>query len=182
VLVGNMISDFVKGKTKFDYPAIVQVGISLHRAIDQFTDEHAATKTAKKIFQPHYRLYSSAFIDVAFDHFLAIDPVEFPGDSLKSFAQDTYESLSRYTGIFPAAFAGMFPYMKKHDWLYNYRHPWGIQRSFEGLAHRAAYIKESATAFLLFEKHYDELHRHYKDFFPALKEFSLMTLQQAGNF
>jgi len=70
VLTGNMISDFVKGKKKFDYPAEVQQGIELHRAIDQYTDTHIATREAKQVFPAHYRLYSGAFIDVVIDHFL----------------------------------------------------------------------------------------------------------------
>jgi acyl carrier protein phosphodiesterase len=181
VLVGNIISDFVKGKKKFDYPPSVQVGIVLHRAIDQFTDEHIATKTAKKIFQPYYRLYSAAFVDVVYDHYLANDAHEFPGNTLQSFAQEVYETLGGYKHLFPSPFAGMFPYMKQYDWLYNYRQRWGIKRSFEGVARRALYIKESDTAFALFEEHYDELQQCYRDFFPALKEFSLISLQQAGN-
>jgi acyl carrier protein phosphodiesterase len=181
VLVGNIISDFVKGKKKFDYPPSVQVGIVLHRAIDQFTDEHIATKTAKKIFQPYYRLYSAAFVDVVYDHYLANDAHEFPGNTLQSFAQEVYETLGGYKHLFPSPFAGMFPYMKQYDWLYNYRQRWGIKRSFEGVARRALYIKESDTAFALFEEHYDELQQCYRDFFPALKEFSLISLEQAGN-
>jgi acyl carrier protein phosphodiesterase len=181
VLVGNIISDFVKGKKKFDYPPLVQLGIMLHRAIDQFTDEHMATKTAKKIFQPYYRLYSAAFTDVVYDHFLANDANEFPGNTLQSFAREVYETLGQHSHLFPVPFAGMFPYMKQYDWLYNYRQRWGIKRSFEGLVHRALYIKESNTAFALFEEHYDELEQCYRNFFPALKEFSLISLQQAGN-
>ena len=34
LLVGNMISDFVKGKQKFGYPSGIQEGIALHRAIE----------------------------------------------------------------------------------------------------------------------------------------------------
>jgi acyl carrier protein phosphodiesterase len=176
-----MISDFVKGKKKLDYPPGIQTGISLHRAIDQFTDEHAATRTAKKVFQPDYRLYSAAFVDVVYDHFLANDAKQFPGNSLAGFAQQVYKELANYTDYFPAQFAGMYPYMKQYDWLYNYRLPSGIRRSFEGLAHRALYIKESHTAFALFEKHYEELQQSYNEFFPSLKQFSLVTLQQSGN-
>ncbi len=57
-LTGNMISDFVKGKKKFDYPVAIQKGIQLHRMIDEFTDFHPATSKAKKLFSPYYRLYS----------------------------------------------------------------------------------------------------------------------------
>ena len=77
ILVGNMISDFVKGKKRFDYSEPVQKGITLHRAIDTFTDEHEATKEAKKFFKPVVGLYAGAFMDIVYDHFLATDENEF---------------------------------------------------------------------------------------------------------
>ena len=133
------------------------------------------------IFRPDYRLYSAAFVDVAYDHFLANDKNEFQGDALAEFSQRVYNTLGDFGNYFPPSFAGIFPYMKQYDWLYNYRLHSGIQRSFEGLARRARYIRESQTAFALFEKHYVELAQCYGEFFPALKEFSLTSLQQPGN-
>ena len=72
-----MISDFVKGKTKYDYPESIQKGIHLHRLIDEFTDTHPVTAKAKSYFRPQYRLYSGAFIDIVYDHFLALDKKHF---------------------------------------------------------------------------------------------------------
>ena len=43
LLIGNMISDFVKGKKQFDYTPDIQKGIRLHRMIDTYTDAHPAT-------------------------------------------------------------------------------------------------------------------------------------------
>ncbi|HVZ26147.1 MAG TPA: hypothetical protein VG842_08840, partial [Sediminibacterium sp.] len=74
ILVGNMISDFVKGKKQFMYPANIQKGIRLHRAIDAFTDTHPATREAKKILEPAAGRYAAAFMDIVYDHFLANDP------------------------------------------------------------------------------------------------------------
>ena len=71
ILVGNMISDFIKGKKQFDYPGPIQKGIRLHRDIDNFTDTHPVTQQLKSYFRPAYRLYSGAFSDVVYDHFLA---------------------------------------------------------------------------------------------------------------
>src|ERR671921_866500 len=85
ILVGNMISDFVKGKSRLGYTAGVQQGITLHRQIDEFTDFHLATQQAKTIFRPHYRLYSGALVDVVYDHFLATDPELFTEETLYQF-------------------------------------------------------------------------------------------------
>ena len=171
ILVGNLISDFVKGKKKFDYPPVIQQGIMLHRAIDTFTDEHAVTKEAKEFFRPHYRLYSGAFVDVVYDHFLATDENEFTENSLFDFTQQVYSVLENYQQWFPERFAIMFPYMKKQNWLFNYRTLPGIEKSLGGVVRRAAYLTESDTAAYLFEKHYQPLQQCYRQFWQDVKPF-----------
>ena len=168
LLVGNMISDHVKGKKKFDYSAGIQKGIELHRLIDSFTDEHEATKEAREIFRPHYRLYAGAFVDVVYDHYLAIDPTIFTKDSLEEFAADTYTMLEPYSAVFPDRFARMFPYMKTQNWLFNYSNKWGIENSLHGVVRRATYLTESATAFSLFEENFNTLQHCYQAFFPEM--------------
>lgn len=172
ILAGNMISDFVKGKKKFDYPVDIQQGIHLHRLIDTFTDEHPAVKKAKEVFRPHYRLYAAAFVDVVFDHYLAIDNQHFTDKSLRLFAETTYEHLHSYSSFFPERFAGMFPYMWKQNWLYHYSSKWGIENSLKGVVRRAAYLEESDTAYRLFNEKYRYLQDCYLEFFPSLYQMS----------
>lgn len=172
ILVGNMISDFVKGKKKFDYPMPIQQGIMLHRFIDTFTDGHQATKEAKEIFRPAYRLYSGAFVDVVYDHFLANDENEFTENSLLIFSQQVYSSLDKYIEWMPEKFALMFPYMKQNNWLLHYRSRWGTAKSLGGVVKRAAYLTESETAFHLFEQHYQLLQQCYRHFWADLKSFA----------
>ena len=178
ILVGNMISDFVKGRKKYEYPLQIQRGIALHREIDSFTDSHFATKAAKDIFRPAYRLYAGSFMDVVYDHFLALDENEFTDESLKAFTVNTYDLLDQYTEHFPEKFSAMYPYMKAHNWLYHYRYREGIQKSLGGLVRRSKYLTESDTAYQLFNKHYDELKQFYQLFFPDLKSMSLNLIKQ----
>jgi len=209
-----MISDFVKGKQKLDYPLAIQQGITLHRAIDSFTDSHAVTRQAKSFFKEAYGLYAGPLVDVVYDHFLANDPLRFPemgneeaggsprapagvekgadgphappaanreetgGTGLKAFAQKTYEQLSTRQALLPERFGRFFHYMRAQDWLFNYRYKQGIFNAFAGLARRAAYMGSSDQADLLFEQHYTGLEACYTDFFPALQDFALRTLQQ----
>jgi acyl carrier protein phosphodiesterase len=173
ILTGNLISDFVKGKRKFDFPVTIQHGIALHRSIDTFTDMHEATREAKEFFRPQYRLYSGAFVDVVYDHFLANDPGEYPEDSLAVFSKRVYADLEKNEAWFPEKFARMFPYMKSQDWLSNYRTRWGIEKSFGGLVRRAAYLDESQVAFQIFEDHYQRFEDCYRHFWASLKYFAL---------
>jgi len=178
ILAGNMISDFVKGKKKYDYPEQIQQGIALHREIDQFTDTHSATKEAKEVFRPAYRLYAGSLVDVIYDHYLALDENEFTDSSLKAFTVNTYNMLDQFTDHFPEKFTRMYPYMKAQNWLYNYRYRQGIEKSLAGVARRAKYLEESETAYLLFNENYDKLKALYQVFFPELKNMAINLIKQ----
>jgi len=147
ILAGNLLSDFIKGKKKYQYSAEIQKGITLHRRIDEFTDRHEATKKAKEYFRKDYGLYAGAFIDIVYDHFLANDADEFPDASaLARFSQDCYSKMEFYSAIFPEKFRTLFYYMKKQDWLYQYRFTNGIINSFAGLVRRSAFLTDHKTA------------------------------------
>jgi acyl carrier protein phosphodiesterase len=174
-----MISDFVKGKKRFDYPARIQQGISLHRAIDEFTDKHVITKRAKLVFKEAYGLYSGAITDVVYDYFLANDTLIFSGhNQLLAFAQKTYAQIGDSQALLPERFARMFYYMRTQDWLYNYRLKEGLYNSLGGLARRAAYMGDADRACRLFDSNYAELQDCYTAFFPSLKDFALRTLEK----
>ncbi len=181
LLAGNMISDFVKGKKRFDYPPGIRHGITLHREIDRFTDSHPAIRDAKNIFRPAYRLYSGSLVDIINDHFLATDENEFSDESLRLFSLNTYKLLDGYAGYFPEKFGRMYPYMKTQNWLYNYRYLRGIEQSLAGVVRRSLYMTESDTAFRLFNEHYDLLRQCYRSFFPDVKKLAQQFVQQLND-
>lgn len=178
LLVGNMISDFVKGGQRFGYTVSVQKGIMLHRAIDSFTDTHPATAEAKEIFRPQYRLYSGPITDVLYDHFLATDETVFSNASLLQFSQRVYQTLEEETVHLPPHFLPVLTYMKAENWLYHYRTTQGMRNSLAGLARRARYITDSTKAFDLFLLHYDDLKACYNAFFPDVKEMAKQAVAQ----
>ena len=173
ILVGNMISDFVKGKTRFSFSERIQQGIMLHRSIDEFTDTHDATKQAKQFFKPVVGLYAGAFVDIAYDHFLANDNSEFDNDgSLLHFSLSAYEILNNYADILPEKFARMLPYMENNNWLFNYKTFYGTEQSFKGLMRRAKYLESNSAVFTAFQKNYHALQVCYTSFFPDVKSFA----------
>ncbi len=179
VLIGNMISDYVKGKTQYDYLPEIQVGIKLHRAIDEYTDNHLATKHVKSFFKNDYRLYAGAFADVVYDYFLANDSKEFADDtSLLGFTMQTYSLLEKEREHFPEKFNKQFPYMQAQNWLYNYKFESGMQKSFIGLSKRAKYITETETAFEIFLENKNNIGEIYKTFFPQIKLFAFTKLNK----
>lgn len=172
ILVGNMISDFVKGKAQYNFIETIKKGIVLHRRIDDFTDTHTAVKKAKDFFRPAYRLYSGPLVDILLDHYLANDPACFTGNDLKYFTHTVYQTLSRYSSHLPLRFVPVLSYMQSEDWLYNYRFKEGIEKSIRGLVRRASYIQDSAPAIELFHEHYHELAEYYQQFFQDVKMYA----------
>ncbi len=182
ILLGNIISDFVKGKKQYDYPDLILKGIKLHRAIDNFTDTHQATKEIKLIFKPQYGLYAGAFVDVVYDYFLANDNTQFMlEENLNQFAQQTYTTLTQNIPLLPEAFNKMLPYMIEQNWLYHYKNKAFIQKSFIGLVRRATYLAESDIAFALFHRHEAAIKNLYNNFYPDVKKFALGHLQYVLN-
>lgn len=179
VLLGNMISDFIKGKQQYDYPPVIHNGIVLHRFIDEFTDMHEATREAKQVFRADYRLYSGAFVDVVYDHFLANDELEFASDEvLFEFSRDSYQLLEEQQAWMPAIFERMFFYMKTQNWLYEYRSRAGTIQSFGGLVRRAAYLQDAYRASEIFEEHYELLGACYRQFWKDVKPFALKKFNE----
>lgn len=170
--VGNLISDFVKGKRIYDYPDPIRQGMVLHRRIDSFTDIHPLTREAAAFFKPAYGLYAAAFIDIVFDHFLATDSTVFTEESLLGFSQTTYSVLQDFEAFHPPAFARVFPSMRKYNWLFNYRYTAGIERSFEGLVYRAKYMDDLVPAIHIFKTNYEALEKIFRAFFPSLEAFA----------
>lgn len=181
ILVGNMISDFVKGKKKFDYINGIQRGIELHRAIDTFTDAHPATREAALYLKPAVGPYAGAFIDVAYDHFLANDPNQFKEGELEQTANATYGILYNFIDHLPIVFGQMLPYMSAQNWLFNYRTIGGIEKSFGGVVRRAAYLQSSSEVFKLFQENYAALQKCYNTFFPDVKTYALSYLESIEN-
>ena len=176
ILAGNMISDFVKGKKKFDYPDRMQMGIALHRKIDEYTDTHPATRQAKEYLKKAAGLYAGSFMDIIYDHFLANDPYEFEEGALAVFAQNTYGQLESYEKWLPEKFHRFFYYMRTQNWLLHYRSDQGIHQSFQGLCRRAKYIDDPEPVFEAFLNHYEELKMAYEFFFPHVKTFAYHEL------
>ena len=170
-LVGNMIADFVKNRDVARLPESIQKGIKLHRAIDTFTDAHPLIHEAKAPFRPLVRLYSGAFVDVAFDYFLANDTTENSQREWQEHSREVYAVLRRYEEFLPEVFKKVLDKMQQDDWLYNYRNEWGIEYSFRNVVNKAQFLDKTTNVFPAFLANKDFLREKYEIFFPEIKSF-----------
>lgn len=160
-----MIADFIRNNEREKLPLEIQKGIKLHRFIDTFTDGHPVVSEAKKFFSPLVRLYSGAFVDVAFDYFAAH---LFTENELKKHSEKTYKTLWENKKYLPENFQKMFPKMEKNDWLTNYRQDWAIKFSMQNVLNKAKYLEKDLPVFDAFLTHKKELNSCFDNFFPEI--------------
>lgn len=163
-----MIGDFVQNKKRELLPEGIQKGIALHRAIDTFTDAHPVFIEAKKVFQPVVRLYSGAFVDVAFDYFLANDEKIKSEEEWRLFTENIYQVLYHHQSHLPESFQHILPKMQADNWLFNYRYDWGMEYSIRNVLNKAKYLDREMPVFDLFLEQKNFLKDCYEEFFPDL--------------
>lgn len=181
IIIGNFIGDFIKGVKieKFD-PEILK-GISLHRAIDEFTDSHPVVAQSKERMRSKYRHYSGVIVDIFYDHYLAKNWTEYSQQPLNEFVEDFYLLIDEYDSILPDRVKYMMPYMKRHNWLENYAHIEGIQLVLRGMSNRTKFDSKMEESTVELRQYYEEFAEEFAMFFPELKEHSDSILTTLNN-
>lgn len=169
--VGNFLGDFVKGKKYELYPTAIRRGILLHRAIDSYTDEHPVVLNSKRRLYSRHHHYSAVLVDIFYDHFLAVNFQRLTGQSLPEFATDVYALLQQHKTILPEKAQFMFPYMKRDNWLVNYRKMEGISRACKGIARRSPYATTMETGAESLQDHYSLFEEDFMHFWPEIQEY-----------
>lgn len=168
-MVGQFLNDFIPNKNRFLYGEKILQGIILHREIDSFTDAHPEISAAKKVFAPLVRLYSGAFVDVAFDFFLAH---HLDQKILEKHSQKVYAALRKHAHILPPALKNMAQRMEKDNWLLNYRQENGIKFSMQNILYKAKYLDKNIPVFEEFLRSKETLGRHFSAFWPDLELYA----------
>jgi acyl carrier protein phosphodiesterase len=179
ILVGNFIGDFIKGRQALNQfePRIIR-GVELHRAIDEFTDNHPVVDESKKRLRPKYRHYAAVIVDMFYDHYLATHWAQFHTEKLETFAANTYSIIQSFSSILPSTFKQMLPYMIRGNWLISYREISGVHRALSGMAQRSPYNSRMEQASDDLRNHYDAFRLEFEQFFPQLKAFAEEWLRE----
>lgn len=168
VLLGNFIGDFVKGHDWQNYPAEVQKGILLHRAIDSFTDNHAMTDRSVSRIRPHAGRYAPPFVDILYDHLLAIHWDEYSAESFDAFAEKTYTRLAKRATDMPEILRERLPKMLDGKFLHTYTRREGLEWVLGKFSLRLAGNFDSTALSKCFFDEIDAFSSDFKAFFPDL--------------
>lgn len=172
LLVGNFIGDFVKGKQYRNLEEEVAQGVLLHRAIDDFTDQHPVVGQSKAKLREKYRHYAGVIVDMAYDHFLASNWSRYHSQGLLEYTKKVYAIIEDHNPILPGRMETMLHYMKHDNWLYQYATLEGIDKALTGMSRRTKFDSKMDEAVIDIENHYQDLKAEFETFLPDAVKFA----------
>lgn len=168
--IGNFVADGIHGKPH-DFPAGVQKGIVLHRAIDSYTDAHPIFRQGTKRLHSNYHHYAGVIMDIFYDHFLAKNWADYSDVPLQDFAAGFYDLLDKNYDILPERSKGMIPHMTKHNWLVTYASVEGIERTLTQMDHRTKNKANMRYSVKELVEYYEIFETEFEQFFKEIQAF-----------
>lgn len=168
VLLGNFMGDFVKGRDWQKYPEAVQKGVLLHRTIDSYTDNHPATDLSVKRIRPFAGRYAPPFVDILYDHLLAIHWGEYSEESFDDFVSKTYATLQRRVLDMPEILQERLPRMLAGRFLNGYTQREGLEWVLRKFSERLPNNFDAGALSTYFFANIDAFSEDFSAFFPDL--------------
>ncbi len=171
VQAGNFMADFIKGNEYLKYPQAYQLGVKIHRKIDRFTDTHPIVAKTRGFFFEEFRHYASVIVDVLFDHLLAKHWSRFSEKELDVYINQFYDFIESDLANLPKGVQRIFPIMKEHNWLYNYRTVEGIQQILFQMNQRTSTQPGLHHSIATFTEHLPQIEAYFFEFFEELNRY-----------
>ena len=183
--IGNFAADSIKGKSFLKYPERMRTGITLHRAIDTYTDSHPIVRESVSRLFPKYSHYSTVIVDILYDHYLAKNWNDFHSQPLSEYVNEFYTLLENQYSILPKRVQSFLPVMTEHNWLLSYATIDGIGKILYQMNIRTKRRSDMHLAVYDLQKFYSEFEKEFRTFFEDLETYVedlLPTLLSHENF
>ncbi len=171
VIVGNVIADFIKGNTKFNFSENILKGIELHKKIDLFSDHHASVKATWTLIQDDFGHYGRVITDIYYDHFLCKHWADYSKNSFDEDIKFLYACLKKHASALPPGVRRMSSRIMAYNWPYKYSEKAGLYQVFRSMSRRVKFENKFENAVKVLEKEYDVIHSHFLEFFPELHDY-----------
>jgi len=178
LLLGNFIGDFVKGHDWENYPEPVQQGILLHRRIDSYTDNHPLTDRSVNRIRPFAGRYAPPFVDILYDHLLAIHWGKHTTEPFQEFAEKTYTQLENRASEMPPILQERLPKMLAGQFLHGYAHREGLEWVLQRFSQRIKGQFDPQAIGDAFFQGIDGFSDDFNGFFPDLVAHAKLFLHQ----
>jgi acyl carrier protein phosphodiesterase len=171
--IGSLLGDFVRGENWRQWPAPIQHGIALHRAVDAFTDAHPQFTASRQRIGGSLRRYSGVLVDVFYDHFLLRRWAQLgSGTSAEQFAAAIYALLHARCGSMPEGLRASLPRMIENRWLEKTSDLRGVRTVLDRISLRMRRSVEFSSGADFLATHYDEFANDFDAFWPEVARFA----------
>ncbi|MBK8700078.1 MAG: DUF479 domain-containing protein [Saprospiraceae bacterium] len=168
LIVGNFLPDILRKNEYSHLGEMYKRGFELHRAIDNFTDEHESIKKINAILRPSHRKYAPVVTDILLDYILGQSWHDHSAESIQGFADLRYEILRSHLHYFPERVKPVIAKMIDGNFLIKYTTIEGLMFTFEKIQEAARFPSDFSQAIEDLEINYDFLHQEFNVFFPEL--------------
>jgi acyl carrier protein phosphodiesterase len=173
ILVGNLMTDFLKPGDAQPQNERIQHGIAWHYQIDRFMDSHSLVAQSRRRLFGDYRHYSAVLVDIFYDHLLAVNWKQFSDVPLEEFAQSTYAALALRREMFPPRMAVVMPHLVADNWLCAYARADGVLKALGRVQRRQTRGADLMASWASFEADKPQFKIEFTEFFPQI-----VTLQR----
>jgi acyl carrier protein phosphodiesterase len=172
LVAGGLEGDYHKGPLRGEFPAGIERGVRLHRAIDAFTDSHSEVAQLRRGFPPGLRRYAGILVDLSFDHFLSKYWEDYSDIPLAQFNSQVYRTLeSQATALSPGS-RRMVARMVEYDLLGRYLDWETVPASAARIGQRFRRGNPLADVGRDLSSIQPELEQAFLGFYPSLVAFS----------
>ena len=171
IKIGNFLGDWVKGSDYLKYGEDIRIGITMHRNIDSFADQHSIVHMSANRFQSRYSKYSRVIIDILYDHFLAHNWKDFSDVSLHDYVSRIHNMILNKFEILPERLKNYLPGFMNERWIERYATLEGIRDVLDTMSKRTSLPNETEFAISVMEAFYIDFRHEFFDFFSQIIEF-----------
>ncbi|MDX1445879.1 ACP phosphodiesterase [Lishizhenia sp.] len=183
LMVANLYGDYVKGNKLHLLPPKIQEGVRLHRSIDNFIDTNPGVKELFHHLYPLLPKIAGIAVDLYFDHLLAKNWKKYHPQDFKDFVNAFYQQTNHLVYEYSPSFLIMLDYMKKGDWLYNYKNIEGLDSAARGLSRRISFPNDLFKAKEVFIENETLITTHFNSYMQeAVDNFYCPGSQKLRNF
>ena len=143
----------------------------MHRAIDEFTDKHPVFRSHTKLLFKDYRHYSRVIVDMYYDHFLAALWSQYHSQDLENYTKEFYALIDKEFDLLPHKMKKIFPYMKNHNWLLQYKTISGLELILGQMEKRTKFDSNLKKSISNLKEDYDVFKNGFHLFFEDIQIF-----------
>ena len=173
ILIGNLLTDWLKPAQKKVLNPKYSLGLALHFCIDDFTDAHPEVKKANRLISDFAGKYAPVVTDIFFDYLLCENWHLYHSElkvspSYGFFFQSVYKIINDDLKNIPEAISPRLVSMIKAEWLISYTSEEGLENVFKMLKKRTHFENNLDKIVPTLFKLKPDLESHFQVFFPSL--------------